>query len=97
MKIKILRVDSIARHKGLHRGQIREVIGVEDPPACNPDRGPLAFAVGKGGQVEGFYPDQYRVKVKPTPGEFVPAGDHIGKFDAEDDDFSFVDPFTPAG
>lgn len=97
MKIKLLKVDSIAYAKGFRRGQIREVIGSEDTPVCNPSRRPLAFVCSQSGHVEGFFPDQYRIKVKPKSGEFVPAGDHIGEFDAEDDDFSFVDPFTPAG
>ena len=74
MKIKLLKVDSVAYAKGFRRGQIREVIGIEDPAGCKPSRGPLAVAVGKNGKVEGFFPDQYRIKVKPTPGGFSAVG-----------------------
>lgn len=76
MKIKILKVDSIARQKGFRRGQTCEVIAMEtNPPTCNSVRGPLAVARLKSGKAEGFFPDQYRIRVQPQPGEFDPPDD----------------------
>lgn len=76
MKIKILKVDRPALQKGFRRGQTCEVIAMEtSPPTCNPARGALAVARLKSGKAEGFYPDQYRVRAKPQPGEFDPPDD----------------------
>lgn len=59
-RIKLIKVDRIARAKGYRPGMVLHVIGIDW--AVGPKREALFIVQRRGCNPEGFYPDQFRVK-----------------------------------